>query len=72
MPKQNKPVILRIIEDSPYCVDFEGDALIIQSDEGLEHVTFLEMIGHYGSVEKIRIEPLEASVSVGHELKIIL
>ncbi len=66
---QNKPVILRIVEDSPYhIVDFEGDTLIIQSDEEeYSSQTFLEMIRHYGSVQKIRLESREAISAGGHK-----
>lgn len=60
--KQSKPVILRIIEDSPYhLVDFQGDSLVIQISDLEKSHTFLEMIRHYGSVEKVQLasrEPL--------------
>ena len=63
----NKAVTLRIIEDSNYhIVDFNDDSLIIQTSETKgQDLTFLEMIRHYGQVDKITLGPLEAKTVGG-------
>ncbi|SMF49043.1 acetolactate synthase small subunit [Pseudobacteriovorax antillogorgiicola] len=64
---QSKPVVLRIIEDSNlHIIDFDDESLIIQGSAQKSHdITFLEMIQHYGKLEKITLEPIDTQKAGG-------